>query len=95
MKSGRSFNFLRPRFLNILLTFLILCLPILREQYNNGEYVTYNRPIVVIVNYFQHFQQPQLLLIMAIFILVIYFAVSVAVACIHKFILPVLKKPKV
>ena len=76
MKLGKSFNFLNPRLWNVLLTFTFLCLPILREQYNNGQYVAYHKPISVIINYFQHFQQPHLLLVMAIFILIVYFVMS-------------------
>ncbi len=91
MKSGKSFNFLKPRLLSILLTFFVLCLPLFREQYNNGEYVAWYRPIVVIINYFQEPQQPHLLLIMATFILVVYFIVSLAIACVYKIILPVFK----
>lgn len=91
MKLGKSFNFHKPRLLNLLLTFLILCLPILREQYNNGEYVTYYRPIVVMIDYFQRPQQPHLLLIMAIFVSVVYFVTFLSIACIYRFILPVFK----
>ncbi len=79
MKLDKSFYFLKPRLLNIFFTILVLCLPILREQYNNGQYVTYHKPIVVIINYFQHFQQPHLLLVMAIFILIVYFVMSLVV----------------
>lgn len=79
MKLNKKFYFLKPQLLNILLTFLVLCLPILREQYNNGQYVTYYRPITVIIDYFKHFQQPHLLLVMAIFILIVYFVVSLVV----------------
>ena len=91
MKVHKSLHFLKPRLINVLLTFFVLCLPILREQYNNGQYVTYYRPITVIIDYFQHFQQPHLLLIMAIFILLVYFVVSSAIASVYKFILPVFK----
>ena len=95
MKCGKCFTFLKPRLQNILLTFLILCLPILREQYNNGEYVTWYRPIVVMIDYFQRPQQPHLLLIMAIFLLAVYLVASLAIAIALKFILPVLKNLRV
>lgn len=91
MKVGKSFDFLKPRLLNIFLTFFVLCLPLLREQYNNGEYVTWHRPIVVMINYFKEPRQPHILLVMAIFILIVYFVVSLAIASVYKFILPVFK----
>jgi len=84
-------GFLKPGFLNLLLTVFVLFLPILREQYYTGEYVTYHRPINVIINYFQNFQQPHLLLIMVIFLFVIYFVVSFVIFGISKFILPLFK----
>ncbi len=82
MKIKISLDFLRPRLVNVLLTLLVLCLPILREQYNNGQYITYHRPITVIIDYFQHFQQPHLILILAMFILIIYFISSLILAII-------------
>jgi hypothetical protein len=91
MKVHKNLHFLKPRLLNVLLTFLVLCLPLLREQYNYGEYVTWHRPIVVIINYFQEPQQPHLLLIMAIFILAVYFVVSLAIVSVLKFIFPLFK----
>lgn len=91
MKVHKNLHFLKPRLLNVLLTFLVLCLPLLREQYNYGEYVTWHRPIVVIINYFQEPQQPHLLLVMAIFIFAVYFVVSLAIASVYKFILPMFK----
>ena len=95
MKTGKSIDFLKPRLLNIILTLVVLCLPILREQYNNGEYVTYYRPIVVVIDYFRNFQQPHLLLVMALFILIVYFIVSLAIVGITKYILPIIKKLRV
>ena len=82
----KSLHFLKPRLLNVLLTIIILFLPILREQYNNGQYVTYYKPITVIIDYFQHFQQPHLLLVMAMFILIIYFFASLITFFVSKFI---------
>ncbi len=92
MKLDKSFYFLRPRLLNIFLTILVLCLPILREQYNNGQYVTYHKPISVIINYFQHFQQPHLLLVMAIFILIVYFVMSLVALGGSKLLQQIIKK---
>ena len=94
MKRNNSFFFLKPQLLNVLLTVIVLFLPILREQYNNGQYVTYYRPITVIISYFQHFQQPHLLLVMAMFILFIYFIVSLAIFGVSKLINPLFKKSK-
>ena len=91
MKRDRSLNFLKPQLLNVLLTVLVLCLPMLREQYNNGEYVTYYRPIVVMIDYFQKPQQPHLLLVMAIFILAVYLVVSLVIVSVSKFIFPLFK----
>ncbi len=92
MKVEKRIDFLKPRLLNVLLTFLVLCLPILREQYNNGEYVTYYRPIVVMIDYFKKPQQPRLLLVMAIFISAVYFVVSLVLVSVSKFIFPMIKK---
>lgn len=76
MNTNSSLHFLKPQLLNVLLTVVVLCLPILREQYYDGQYVTYHRPIAVIIDYFIHFQQPHLLFVMALFILIIYFVMS-------------------
>lgn len=95
MKIRKSLDFLKPRLINILLTLFVLCLPILREQYNYGEYVTYYRPIVVMIDYFQRPQQPHLLLIMALFILVVYVVASLVIFGISKFILPIVKKLRI
>lgn len=80
MKHRSIFSFLKPGPANILLSFVILCLPILREQYNGGQYVAWYRPIVVMVDYFRNFQQPHLILVMALFILAVYILASIAVA---------------
>ncbi|OGG35319.1 hypothetical protein A2363_02815 [Candidatus Gottesmanbacteria bacterium RIFOXYB1_FULL_47_11] len=88
----RRIAFLKPRLLNLLLTLLVLCLPILREQYNHGQYVTWYRPIVVIFDNLQNLRQPKLLLIMTLFVFIIYFLVSLAIAGLSKFILPILKR---
>jgi len=88
---GKRIAFLKPRLSNLLLTLLVLCLPILREQYNQGQYVTWYRPIVVIFN-LQNLQQPKLLLITTLFVFIIYFLVSLALVGLSKFILPILKR---
>jgi len=92
MKRYKSYSFLRPQLLNILLTVIVLFLPILREQYNNGQYVTYHKPISAIIDYFQHFQQPHLLLVMAIFILIVYFVMSLVALGGSKLLQQIIKK---
>ncbi len=92
MKKNSNLFFLKPRSWNVLLTVVVLFLPILREQYNNGQYVTYYRPITVIIDYFQHFQQPHLLSVMAMFILIIYFVMSLVVLGGSKFLQQIIKK---
>ena len=94
MKLDKSFYFLRPRLLNVFLTILILCLPFLREQYNQGQYVTWHRPIVLIFNNLQNLRQPELLLIMVLFVFIIYFLVSLALVGLSKFIAPILKRSR-
>jgi len=92
MEREKSIYFLKPQLLNVLLTIVVLCLPILREQYNNGQYVTYYRPMTVIIDYFQHFQQPHLLLVMAMFILIVYFVMSLVVLGGSKLLQQIIKK---
>jgi len=94
MKRDKGFYFLKPQLPNVLLTIVILCLPILREQYNNGQYVTYYRPIVVMVDYLKEPKQPEILLIMFLFLLLVYFVASLAVFVVSKFTLHLLKKSK-
>ncbi|PIV37493.1 hypothetical protein COS31_04850 [Candidatus Roizmanbacteria bacterium CG02_land_8_20_14_3_00_36_15] len=94
MKRDKSLNFLKPQLLNVLLTIVILCLPILREQYNNGQYITYYRPIIVMIDNLRELKQPEILLIMFIFLLLVYFVASLVVFAVSKFVLPLLKKSK-
>lgn len=47
-------DFLKPRLINILLTFVVLCLPLLREQYQGGVYITWHKPIELIIQYLQN-----------------------------------------
>jgi len=91
MRLDKSFYFLRPRLLNIFLTILVLCLPLLREQYNQGQYVAWYRPIVVMADYLKEPKQPEILLIMFLFLLLVYFVASLAVFVVSKFALPLLK----
>jgi len=91
MKIGKSLDFLKPRLINILLTLFVLCLPILRDQYYTGEYVTWYRPIVVIFDYLQKPQQPQFLFMIPVFVLFVYFCVSLALVVILKFLFPLFR----
>ena len=79
MKKGEKTNFLQPRLANILLSFFVLCLPLLREQYNNGEYVTWYRPIVLIASYFQKPGDMKILFLIISFLLIVYFVVSLII----------------
>ena len=92
VKRNSVFFFLKPQLLNVIFTVIVLFLPILREQYGNGQYVTYHKPITVIIDFFQHFQQPYLLLVMAIFILVVYFIMSLVVLGGAKLLKLIIKK---
>lgn len=95
MKRKTSFDFLKPRWLNVLLTIFVLCLPILREQYIEASgkiLVTWYRPLVVFVSYLQKPQQYQPFLLMAGLSLLIYLVVSMVIAAI--FILVRIKKDK-
>lgn len=94
MKVHKSLHFLKPRLINVLLTFLVLCLPLLREQYNYGEYVTWHRPIVVMIDNLRELKHPKILLITFLFLLLVYFIASLAVFAVSKFALPLLKKSK-
>ena len=75
---------MKPRLINILLTLVILCLPLFREQYNQGEYVTWYRPITLMIGSMQKPQQPLLLLVMVAFSLIVYGVVSVAIVRVKK-----------
>jgi len=95
MKTGKSFNFLKPRLLNIFLTLLVLCLPLLREEYNHGEYVTWHRPIGLIINSLQEPQNPsyrQLFFAAVVFYLVVYIVVSFVIKVILNYLIPTVKK---
>jgi len=80
VKVKSFFRFFKPRLVNILLTLFVLCLPLLREQYNNGQYVTWHRPIVVFADYLRGPRNYQPLIMMFVLTLVIYLAVSVILA---------------
>jgi len=77
-----NLHFLKPRLGNILLTVVILCLPLLREQYNNGQYVAWHRPIELMIQYLQNpYNQSyfQLFMAMSLFALIVYVLASAAI----------------
>lgn len=79
-------DFLKPQLINIILTFVVLCLPLLREQYNGGQYVTWNRPIELIVQYLQNPHNQSyfpIFMVMVLFSLVVYILTSALVAWIE------------
>jgi hypothetical protein len=84
MKQSSFVGLFKPRWINILVTLLILCMPILREQYDNGQYVTWYRPMVVFVDYLREPKGFQPLLLMLVFSLIVYVIVCVAVAFVFK-----------
>lgn len=91
MKLNKSLHFLKPQLLNVLLTVIVLFLPILSEQYNNGQYVTWHRPIVVMIDNLRELKQLEILLIMFLFLSLVYFVVSLVIIIALKFVHPVLK----
>lgn len=70
------FDFLKPRFVNTLSTLFVLCLPLLREQYHNGQYVTWYRPVDIFVDYLHAPGNLQPLFLMLLFSILIYVIVS-------------------
>lgn len=78
-----NLKFLKPRFINLLLTLLVLCLPLLREQYRGGQYVTWHRPIELIIQYLQNPQNESYFQIFAgtiVFSFVVYILISAVTA---------------
>jgi len=55
-------------------------MPILREQYNNGQYVTWYRPAELFVSYLKEPKGFEPLLLMLVLSLIVYIIVCVAVA---------------
>ena len=82
----KLFGFLKPRLSNLILTFIILNLPLLREVYYTGEYVTWHRPIVLIIGYLQSSRPAQFLPIILEFISLAYILASLVTVAISKFI---------
>lgn len=74
-----NLNFLRPRLINILLAFVILYLPFLREQYKGGEYITWHRPFDLLIQYLQNLQNKSyfpLFIAVIVFSLAVYLLIS-------------------
>lgn len=74
-----NFSFLKPRILNVLITVIILCLPLFREQYNGGQYVTWYKPIEVLFYSLRETNTIGLFFLMLVFSLMIYFIVSLVI----------------
>ncbi len=75
----KKFGFLKPRILNLLLTFVILFLPLFREQYNGGQYATWYRPIDLLIGSLRQLGTLGLFFLMLVFSLIIYFFVSLVI----------------
>jgi hypothetical protein len=75
----KKLGFLKPRILNLLLTFAILFLPLFREEYNNGQYVAWYKPIDLLINSLRQSEALGLFFLMLVFSLIIYFFVSLII----------------
>jgi len=80
----KRFEFLKPRLSNLILTFIILNMPLLREQYYTGEYVIWHRPIVLILGYFQSSRPAQFLPLILVFVSVAYILASLLTIVIYQ-----------
>jgi hypothetical protein len=74
-----NFVFLKPRILNVLITVIILCLPLFREQYNGGQYVTWYKPIDLLIGSLRETNTIGLFFLMLAFSLIIYSIVSLVI----------------
>ncbi|OGC56559.1 hypothetical protein A2425_00240 [candidate division WWE3 bacterium RIFOXYC1_FULL_42_17] len=74
-----NFSFLKPKLLNVLITVIILCLPLFREQYNGGQYVTWYKPIDLLIGSLREINTIGLFFLMLAFSLIIYFIVSLVI----------------
>jgi len=85
MRTG-YLRFLRPRLLNVLLTIFVLCIPLLREQYNDGQFVTWYRPIDIIVSSFTQRGNFQLFLPMLLLTIIVYIFISILILVASKIV---------
>ena len=74
-----KFSFLKPRILNLLFTFVILFLPLFREEYNGGQYVAWYKPIEVLFSSLRETNTIGLFFLMLGFSLIVYFIVSLVI----------------
>lgn len=74
-----NFVFLKPRILYVLITVVILCLPLFREQYNGGQYVTWYKPIDLLIGSLRETNTIGLFFLMIAFSLIVYFIVSLVI----------------
>ncbi|MBF8249898.1 MAG: hypothetical protein HW400_499 [Candidatus Levybacteria bacterium] len=82
----KKFGFLKPRILNLLLTFVILFLPLFREQYNGGQYATWYKPIDLLIGSLRETKTLGLFFATLVFSLIIYFFVSLAIFKINQWL---------
>ncbi|OGH24096.1 MAG: hypothetical protein A3B47_04475 [Candidatus Levybacteria bacterium RIFCSPLOWO2_01_FULL_39_24] len=75
----KKFGFLKPRIPNLLLTFIILFLPLFREQYNGGQYVAWYRLIDLLIGSLRQPGTLGLFFLTLVFSLIIYFFVSLVI----------------
>ena len=75
----KKIDFLKPRILNLLFTFVILFLPLFREEYNNGQHVAWYKPIDLLINSLRETNTVGLFFLMLVFSLIIYFIVSLVI----------------
>jgi len=75
----KKFGFLKPQAINLLLTFVVLFLPLFREEYNKEQYVTWYKPIDLLIGSLRETKTLGLFFAMLVFSLIIYFLVSLVV----------------
>jgi len=82
----KKFGFLKPRIPNLLLTFAILFLPLFKEQYNNGQFVTWYRPIDIIISSLTQRENSQLFLPMLFSTIIVYIFISILILVVSKMV---------
>lgn len=79
-----NFSFLKPKILNVLITVIILCLPLFREQYNQGQYVAWYKPMEVLFYSLRERGTFGLFLLMLGFSSITYFLISLVILKINQ-----------
>jgi len=85
MKLGH-FRFLKPQLLNVLLTIFVLWIPLLREQYNNGQLIAWYRPIDLIISSLTQRGYFQLFFPFLFFAFIVYLFISVLILAVSKIV---------